>query len=274
MNGRKAVVGLCLLCALAFSAVAAQSAMASKGTTAFTCKKTGAGGTFAKAHCKPGEAAGEFSHVAVTQDTTTEITGTNANTNAETNGPEPTILKTVVSGVEVEIKSTIVSGSGSMTNKIEKAGEGVTGEHFIHGTGKIKYAGASMLKPAKCSLEKTEYETKELTATTTAQGDTLKFQPKEGTVFIEFTVVGAECPAGLKGNYPVSGSVAGTPEGATTTFIHGSKEPATGTTGQGTLKVRNVNVAGVEGKLTISGRDPTLGEVTYTPLSATTVETP
>ena len=269
MTGRRTIVGLCLLCALAFSAFAAQGASAAtKGTTQFTCKEVAAGtGTFTKAHCKPGDAGkGDFSHVTVAENETTELVGSNEKTNAATNGAEKTILHANVVGLETEIVAATVHGTGSATNLKDP-----TGEHFVEGTGVINYTGAELLKPqpTKCKLEKTEYSTKELRATTTGQGDFLKFEPKEGETFIEFNVISnapETCPASIIGNYKVTGSIKGTPEGATTTFTRA------GTTEQNTLKLRGQK-AGVEGKLTISGRAKGSGG-TYTPLSVTTIETP
>jgi hypothetical protein len=51
MYGRRAVVGLSLLCALVFCAFAAPSAQALKGTTITTCKQVGSGATFQDEHC-------------------------------------------------------------------------------------------------------------------------------------------------------------------------------------------------------------------------------
>ena len=74
MTGRRAIAGLCMLSALLISAVAAQSAMAITGTTAFTCKEVTAGtGHFKGAHCKPSDAGtgvgANWDHEAVPQDT-------------------------------------------------------------------------------------------------------------------------------------------------------------------------------------------------------------
>jgi hypothetical protein len=51
MGGRRAIVGLFLLCAPVFSAMIAQ-AVSATGTTGYKCEKTGAGGGFTDAHCK------------------------------------------------------------------------------------------------------------------------------------------------------------------------------------------------------------------------------
>ena len=81
MIGRRAVVGLALLCALAFSAIAASSALAVEETTAYTCVETP--GDFSDAHCKSGP-PGKFSHVEITPETTTEIEFSNKELGAST----------------------------------------------------------------------------------------------------------------------------------------------------------------------------------------------
>jgi hypothetical protein len=49
MTGRRAIIGLSLICALAFAAFGAANASA-LGTTQFTCKP-GTGAGFSEAHC-------------------------------------------------------------------------------------------------------------------------------------------------------------------------------------------------------------------------------
>jgi hypothetical protein len=66
MNGRRAILDLCMLCALLVSAFAAQSASAA-GTTGFTCKAGAAEAGFSDAHCLTPAvgAAVKFTHVAI-----------------------------------------------------------------------------------------------------------------------------------------------------------------------------------------------------------------
>lgn len=280
MTGRKAIVGLCLLCALAFSAIAAQSAAAaSKGTTAFTCVKNAAPEDLRGEHClTTGVAAKEYGHVAIKENTTTEITGTNSKTKAETTASTPGAFHVTISGIEAEITATTVSGKGSMTNAKEGPGQGVEGEHYVHGTGTLTFSGLEMPKPTggggvpTCKVNVTELTTKELKATTTGQGDNLKFEPASGTTFAEFEVEnapGQTCPEAIKGKYVVSGSVKGQPVesmSATTEFSRVT------TTAEGTLKTR-AKSAGIAGQLTIIGKHPELDKE-YKPISVTTVETP
>jgi hypothetical protein len=289
MTGRRAIVGLCMLCALAFSAFAAQgAAAATKGTTAFTCKKEASGSTFKTEHCKASDGAGTaYGHVAIAQDTTTELELTNAKTNAATTGSTPAQLHSVFSGVELELEATTVSGSGSMFNRKDAT----TGEHFIEGEGTITFSGVKVTKPAGkgCKVftdnagvkgEEGVVHTNVLTATSkpsSEQGDNLKYTPKEGQVFAAFIIEGCEGNEIIKAfnkTYEVKGSIKseeGDTSGATAIFNRGTS--TTGTTGQGTLTL-NGQKAGINGKGTYLGRDKTLEEKVFTPLTATTVETP
>jgi hypothetical protein len=278
MSKRKTVVAICALCALAISAVAVQSAAAATvqkaGTTAFTCKEVAAGtGHFKGAHCKPSDAGtgtgANWDHVAFAQDTTTELTGSNETTGGAT---EVVKLQSTQAGIAEEIQAEVVSGTGWMKNQFDERvnGADVEDEHYVHGEGTIEYSTITVTKPAGkgCKVKGNKVTTKPLTATTTQQEDFLKFTPASGSVFAEFEIescTGSSAIESLNGLYKVEGSVKGVPNGATTNFTH------TETTAQGTLKLRGQK-AGIEGPLTIKGRDNSLES--YTPLSATTVTTP
>jgi hypothetical protein len=290
MNGRRAIVGLCMLCALVFSAFAAQSASAaSNGTTAFTCVK--GKGTLKGEHClTTGSAPAEYGHVAVVEETTTELEISSAKTAEETKAAGTTVFKEILGGAELELKSSNVTGTqietevegkkvldtSWLTNKKDP----VTGEHYIEGTALYHYAGVVVAKPAgkNCKVFTDNEATKEkgaegivdvhLKFTTKEQGDFIKFEPATGTAFATFFV---ECNPKLgeplEGTWTITGSVKCPPTGATIICSH------TETTTQNTLKGKGFK-AGIEGPVTISGRDPTLKETTYTPLSTTTVATP
>jgi hypothetical protein len=273
MTGRRAIVGVCMLCALVFSAFAAQSASAaSKGTTAFTCVK--GQGTLKGEHClTTGNAAEEYGHVEIAENAPTEIIGTNGKTSGETSAAGLTRLKETIGGVELELTATGVSGTGTMENKKD----GTTGEHYAEGSGTIVYSGVEVAKPAgkgckvftdNAGVAGTEgiVDTNALKATTKGQGDFLKFEPGSGTTFATFFVSGCSpsVPA-IEGTWEITGSLKCPVTGATTVCSHSE------ITTQNTLKGKG-NKAGLEGALTISGR--TGGSGAYTPLSATTVETP
>jgi hypothetical protein len=262
-----------MLCALVFSAFAAQgAAAATKGTTAFTCK-SGAG-TLRGEHClTTGSASATFGHVAIAENTATELSGTNAKTASETTAAAASILKVTIAGTPLELEATGVSGTGSASNQ-----KAASGEHFVSGTGTIHYTGVKVLKPAGKGCEvfadnsgvegtKETVQTEPLKATTEGQGDFLKFEPASGTIFATFfvTCTNPEVPEALKGTYTVTGSLKCPTTGATTICSH--EEITT----QNTLKTKG-SKAGLAGALTISGRSGGAGA--FTPLSNTTVETP
>jgi hypothetical protein len=251
-----------MLCALVFSAFAAQSASA-LGTTAFTCKEEAkAEFKYKDAHCKEvstGGNTGKFNHVAFA--VPTEIIGTNEKTEAETTLPRPSKLHATLNGVKVTLDATGVSGTGTMENKE------VGTEMVASGTGVITYTGVTVTPPFEenCEVAGGSVVTSKLKAETVPTG--LKFAPETGEVFATFEIVtkaGAHaevCPIIKK--YSVVGSVIGTIEGATTTST------AAGTTAQGTLRLESKEgpKAGLDGAITISGR--TGGAGAYTPLSVT-----
>jgi len=242
MTGRRATIGIWMVCALAISAFAAQSASAA-GTTAVTCVAGGGSNDFSENHCKTAQAGGGFGHVAITEQTSIKLAGGESS------------LRLAFSGINVEFKSMSLSGTGTLENSL------VGGEHVTSGKGVITYEGVTVKAPSGkgCAMAGEQVVTRELAATTAGQGMGLKFTPAEGEMFAEFELVGCgptEALKGLNGRYIVTGSVIGTPEGATTKFTHA------GTTAQATLKLRGQN-AGITGALEIEG-------ATGTPIAATT----
>lgn len=234
-------LGLCLLFVLAFAVAAAEASATS--TTAYTCKKEAGGGpsSFKTEHCDWRDGTGEYRHVAIANNTKTEATGGNQKTSLGTTGATGMFFHTVITGIVVELEAESVTGSGFLENKEEEA------QMKTHGTGTITFNGVRVWFPSLtgCKVEGEKVVSKELTAITVAEG--VKFQPKEGTLLAEFNMIGATCPEATKGNYKVTGSVIGTPEGATISFT------GSGTTAQKTLKARNV-AAGLDGKGTVSAR--------------------
>ncbi|HEX6667084.1 MAG TPA: hypothetical protein VF081_10875 [Solirubrobacterales bacterium] len=281
MNGRRAIVGLCMLCALLTSAFAAQSASAITGTTAFTCVKGAKPEDRKGEHCleiEPLIANKEYGHVPIAQDTTTELTGTNEKTEEGTTAASTGRLRLTIAGVPLELGATGVDGSGWMENKVA-----ASGEHYAHGKGTITFTGVKVTKPEGrgCKVftdsdlgvkgEEGVVHTRELTATTELQkaGEPhfLNFKAADGGNFANFYV---ECEEGKKipaieGTWSCSGSVKGQPNGATTVFTH-----ATVTT-ENLLKCKGTK-SGIEGKLTLSSRAKGSGGA-FTPLAATTVAT-
>jgi len=274
MSGRRAMVGLCMLCAFAFSAFAVQSASAAtKGTTLFTCVKEEGGAGFSREHCAPGDAVttgAKFKHVPVAENTTTEVTGTTINTEGV---PVPPRLFSVQSGVEEELESKLAhilyenEGSKSW---VTNAKDPETGEHYYHGEVWLRFTEVSVIKPKEkgCKVVGGEVTTKKLKETTKGQGDEILFEPASGTVFAEFTIEGCSILA-LNGLYKVEGKIKAQPNGATVnTTLANTKT-------QGTLKLRG-QIAQFESSFTVRGTDKAAGdkEGEDKPLSSTTVETP
>jgi hypothetical protein len=278
MTGHRTIVSLGILCALAFGAFAAPNASASLGTTAFTCKQLG--GTehqFSKAHCKPADdVGGEFAHVAITDDTATEIEVTNEQTKNETKEARHSVLKETIAGVELELDAAVVSGEGTMENKKDA----ISGEHYAEGSATLTYSGVTAVKPVGKGC-KVFAETAEKThgaegvinakakATTKGQGMFTKLEPKEGVTFATFFIEcekGKEVPA-VEGTWEITGSLKCPTDGATVICSH------TEVTTQNTLKGKG-SKAGFDAAITLNAVEAETCGPIYTPLSATTSETP
>jgi hypothetical protein len=264
-----------MLCALVFSAVAAQGAQAAaEGTTAFTCINTGTGTLWGE-HClgsNPGHGETQgWAHVAINAGENTHAKLTNANTGVGTVGAVPAELTVTVGGVMVTLKATGVSGTGHLENSL--AGE----VHSTHGTGTITFSNVEVVEPAHCIVEGVTapggagmVTTNPLTATTAGQGMNLKFAPETGEVFTVLTIAssGGTCAA-AQPNVNIVGTVSGQPDmpGATTTFTLATTEA------EGTLHFggKKGPVAGLAGKITITAGQGTEAEGKPThPISATT----
>ena len=147
MIGRRTTVGLSLLCALLFSAIAVQSASAVKAvnTTAVTCVENAGLKDFKDAHCdeKVTAGTGKFGHEAIKNDETTEIEATNT-TNA--------VLKGKAFGAASEITCTKVASEAKKAffHNIEHA---ATKQHTVTGTLISSFTECSVQKPLKCDVK-------------------------------------------------------------------------------------------------------------------------
>jgi hypothetical protein len=269
MNGRRGVVGLCLLGALLISVVAAQGASA-RGTTVFTCKRRSVefGVGFSQEHCKRADAVSEgarFEHVEVPRSTTTEVSITNARTNIGTSAAEPTFLAGTIAGIPVEIKASVVSGGGSLSNS--EFGS----EMIATGKGKLLYSEVTVVKPSGlgCKVTGGKFETVELRMKTESQP--IPEEESNSQMFVQFEPVlipevaririeGCST-ASLNNTFVLSGSVKGRPDGATIGFT--SEDTKT----QNTLKLAG-QTATLNGKITWSGKAS--ADTSFTPLSVTT----
>ncbi len=265
MSRFRIAIGLCAICAALSVSVVQNAAAATNGTTGFTCKEVKGGpGTvgFKDAHCKEtaeGEAV-KYEHFAIPINTTTEGIGTNETTGG---AKETEKLVSTISGVTVELQAKTVEGSGWGENKIA-----ASGEHYAIGEAVTTLKEVAVTKPAEkgCKVKTGEVKTNKIKGTTLGMGMEGKAEPAEGTVFAAFSIEGCSIAA-LNGIYEVKGSIKCPSEGSTGICTQAA------TTAQGTLTMRGQKV-GVEGTGTALSRDPALGEIAYTVVSGTTVQTP
>jgi hypothetical protein len=220
MIGRRTVVGLSLLCALLFSAVAASSASAAEETTAFTCVAEEKG-NFNDNHCtesNPG--AGSFSHQEIKVGETTEkVNGTQT---------ENAVLKSIVGGLSAEIVCTGMSTKGHLKNEagppMKVKGDKIT----------ITFTGCS-LKGTLATIEgckvPAEIKTNEQTSETTKGSMEVTFKPTTGNVFATFLL--SACKEIPEKNLEVTGSAKAIPEGTTL------KTTAASTEGKGKVSENN-----------------------------------
>jgi hypothetical protein len=234
MIGRRAVLGLSLLSALVFCALAAQGASAAeaKNTTAVTCVEK-AKGFFEDAHCdtKLPTPTGNFEHVAIELNTETEIHVTNEKTAEKTTQSTPVTTKLVFGGVEVHVECTKVVTDTKNKSFIRNT-EPITKEHKVDGTIAVIFEGCTVKKPANCTIKSITFAAKfvgveELGPNHDTHG--LEFKP-DGVAFSSKVLEGEKCP--LKGKaIEITGSMiaTGTPSpkekhsGATWIFEPGNE---------------------------------------------------
>jgi hypothetical protein len=280
----RTLVGLCMLCALLISAFAAQSASASKGTTAFTCVKDEAAGTLSGEHCLAAGGSGKHKHAAIAQDTTTEVITTTEKTQNNTTETGSARLRMTIGGIAAELLATLAHSEGWMENKVEP---GAKGEHHVIAHTSNTFTNVKMVKPAGlgCKVYTSNEDTSKgeegvlhttpLKVTTTGEGDSGRLEatdtssgdPSKEGVIAHFILDGCVAPVtGLNGPYTVQGSITCPVNGATVACTH------PGTTAADTLKLNGAIKAGLELSTTFKGREKGSGSA-YTPLSPTTVET-
>jgi hypothetical protein len=225
MIGRKAIVGLALLCSLAFCALAAQGAAAAgHGQTAFTCAEVQVNGEYSDAHCDNALVGGKYAHLGFTQ--TTNITLTNAATANETKSAQPAhLFVNELHGVkEVEVNCTTVTGTGEATNS--ETG----GIMKASGSGTIEFTGCTANHSCTVTVAPTPVKA-ETVEGLASEGMGLKFEPKTGTVFTKLTFTGTSCPLKAFGAISVEGSTIGTahnePKGEGATVYFGSMNSLT-----------------------------------------------
>lgn len=197
MTRRGTVVGLSLLCALALCAIAASSAMAVQGTTAFKCVHVGKAATFEDEHCTEGSGVpgGEgFVHQEIPEDEVLDATATNVVTGTAI----PAKFKTTIAGVEVELqaKSFHSCKETSIANVRDEKEQMVIGGDYCG-----EFTKVTVTKPVeKCTVAGNAVKLSE----GFYEGRVLKggeieemwfeFRPPQGEPFATFELLGAACP--------------------------------------------------------------------------------
>jgi len=238
MIGRKSVIGIAVMCALALSAFAAASASAEQ--RAYLCWTGAASRDYTDAHCT-NKVAPQSNYGHTLLGTEVAIAATNGRTVEGTSASSPAKLKGALSGVETELQCTTVGGMGELSNAAAS----------VSGTGELNYTGCSVTKPAGkgCLVKESKVNTEKLAATTVGQAaNRLKFTPAKETTFAKITIEKCEVAA-LNNTFPVTGSLVATTSGATTSTTHAA------ITEQNTLKFGGVK-AGLEGTITIGNGTP------------------
>ena len=258
MNGRRAIVGLCLLCAMAFNAIAAQSASAAKGTTMFTCSASAPTKSFGTAHCNT--AGSGFGHVEVAQDLTTHTKYVNTTLQ---------LFQSTIAGTAFLLETNALTGTGSCFNRLNGK------EHWIQCSEiKLKYTAITVGIPEGCGVKGLPggagvVETKALKATTQTELMAIKLEPETGTTVAEWEWTGEPvCPFSGKGKFV--GTITCVPSGAELVCNHAE------VTASKTLRFGSAagNPAGYEGRATITGGEGKAEEGKPTnPISSTTKET-
>ena len=215
MIGRRTTVGLALLCALLFSAIAVKSASAAAATntTAFTCVKTAVPetGTFNDAHCDSDTAnkKGNFEHEQLPIGKTLE----GETTNETTGGVRvPMTLKGTPFSVKTHIECQVAGGKGSGGNTETKVGV-----HGGSGKGTSEFTNCTVKEPLNCTVKEPIVATIEAgqgleglegpKGEVNAMGGELRAEA--GKPFATITLEGEKCA--LKGKpFPVEGSVIAT----------------------------------------------------------------
>jgi len=221
MIGRRAVIGLSLLSALAFSAVAATGAMAeTKTATAFTCVKNAepGGAGFSKEHCAEGDAVAsgaQFKHVEIPVGKGTLIQATNEKTGSETTAPTNAAMNATVGG----LKATVTCKKVTVTGEIENFEDPVTKAMDIKGRKGVIKGTECVLSGALATIEgckvvKGEIQTNELSGTSlvnTMEGESTG----PGGVFATISLEGCKTKELNEKGITVSGSSRAIADGAT-----------------------------------------------------------
>jgi hypothetical protein len=224
MKVRTTVVGLSLLCALLFSAFAAPSAFAAKGTTAYTCVP--GGGTmkfYTDAHCTAEDnKIGKNGLTEINPGTETpNVIGTNEKTAAETTASTDAVFGSFINGKKVIIKCVKVAYAGALLNEkgppMKVAGKGITI------TMTECTASGEFVEKEKCVIKNGEIKTKgKLTSTTPTETMTVEFKPEAEETLFTFELEKCAKPPVGEGLYKIKGTFNAIPEGVELVTTEGS----------------------------------------------------
>jgi hypothetical protein len=189
MIGRRAVIGLSLLCALAFSAIAATGAMAeTKTTTAFTCVPAEGGEGFSREHCSAADAVSvgaKFKHAEITANSWTPIHASNEKTAEETKKSTEPILHAIIGGLKATITCKTMTTTGELENFFEGGVMDVKGRNVV-----IKFEGCvlsgTLATIESCKINEEKITTNELESTSLVNTMEAEYKPQVGKVFATF----------------------------------------------------------------------------------------
>jgi hypothetical protein len=227
---------------LSTTAIFAAGVVSASANTAYLCSSTALSKTFSDAHCKTSGGTA-YGHVSIPVNTATLVTTTNVTT-----GTERSILKlkSIQSGVTLELQATGVEGTGTLKNLSEGSNTWSVYAPVL------TLKGVTVTAPAGkgCVVTGGTITTKELAVTSKELTNQLKFSPASGTTWAEFLISGCSVAA-LNHAYNYTGSLIGSTSGSTVTFAHSSS------TSQGTFFTSGQK-AGLEGSFTL--KDETTGD--------------
>jgi hypothetical protein len=219
MIGRRAVIGLSLLCALVFSAIAAPGAMAeTKTATAFTCVPAEGGAGFSKEHCREADAVSsgaKFKHAEIPPGEWTATHASNEKTAEETKASTNGVVTATVGG----LKATITCKKITVTGEIENFEDPVTKAMDIKGRKGVIHASECVLSGALATIEgcKVENETiitNELDGTSLVGTMEAESSPPGG-VFATIRLTGCKTKSLNETGLSVTGTMKGIGDGAT-----------------------------------------------------------
>jgi hypothetical protein len=226
MTGRATTAILVLLCALMLGAIGASTATA-KGTTAFTCVTSEAGGAgFSDEHCTQAVGTGaKFEHVAIANKKVTKVVGTNTATQNETKESTNGVLSGTLGGLATEIVCTTMNLKGLIENN-----EAFGVMRVFATQAAMKFQGCKVPKPAnaegkeRCKVSGEEFEAPALGAMPFEEGEEMGLQfSSETSRWTEILFEegpGGKCPVAGKA-VPLEGAENAVASGATLVYVPG-----------------------------------------------------